>query len=202
MSRLIACLSLLLLAACQSVMDTDVTRFHTTMPPVTGQTYTIQPEGPQIGSLEFLSYAGLAADALNRQGLIAAAPDGPPAQLVVLLHYGSAGSKTEVYSDIQPAFGGWRSWGGWGVGGSFPIYEDRTSSYTVFYQMLEVAIFDGPQWRAGTRLPMFQGRAIGQTGSKELNPAMPYLVEALFQTFPGTNGQTVHVRIPLEAAKH
>jgi hypothetical protein len=205
MTRLIALLSLFLLTACQAVLEADVTSFHGAALPVSGQSFTILPEGPQAGSLEFQSNAQLVANALVGRGFHAIPPDAQgaaSADLVVLMHYGTSGAKTEIFADIGPTFGAWGGWGGPRWGGGFggwgpPYYQDEATSYTTFYHVLELEIFDGQAWRANKRVGLFQGRAVGQTANREVNPAMPYLVQALFANFPGVSGQTVKVKVPL-----
>jgi len=58
-------------------------------------------------------------------------------------------------------------------------------------------MLDGPAWRRGERRAVFQGRAVADTGVREINVVVPYLVRALFDHFPGDNGQTVRVTVPV-----
>ncbi len=198
MKRLLACLSLvLLLGACQQTMDADVTRFHTVPANYAGQSFTILPDKNQAGSLEFQHYAELVAAALQAQGLRPLPHEGPPADLVVQMHYASLGNHTDYIYDPGPYWGGW-GWGGWGPGwGWGGYYDGSVSSYTLYAQMLDVEIFDGPAWRAGKREMAFEGRAVGQSEIRSLNVAMPYLVAALFRNFPGNSGQTIQVSVPI-----
>lgn len=197
MRRIFACLAaVLLLGACQQTLQADVTRFSTG-PALTGRSVAILPEPGQAGSLEFQHYAQLLAAVLPAHGLRPLPPAGPPADLVAFLHYGPAGSRTEYYTEPAPAWGamGWSphyGWGGWGGG-----YAEELHSTTTYSQQLEVAIYDGPAWRAGNHQMVWQGRALGNSGIHDLNSAMPYLVQALFQDFPGVSGQTVRLALPV-----
>ena len=190
MTRILGSLWMLaLLCGCQSSVSAYVTRFNSLNGPATGQTFTILPESDQAGSLEFQHVAVLVADALAAQGFQPVPHDGSPADYAVFLRYGSAGARTQIY-DWGPGWGpGWRHWGP----APYPTYE----AYTLYSQFLEVTMLDGPTWRRGERQTAFQGRAIADTGVREINVVVAYLVRALFDHFPGANGQTVRVTVPV-----
>lgn len=180
---------LLLLCGCQETISATVTRFNALPQPLPAQSFTIVPQGLQVGDLEFQHAAALVAAALERYGFRPAPRgDKSPTDLVVLLQYGPAGSRTQI---IDYGYGpGWRSW--WG----FPPYD----FYTLYAQFLNVDILDGPAWRRGEQRMVFQGRAITETGVREINVVLPYLVDALFQRFPGLNGETIRVTVPVTDA--
>ncbi|HXP95275.1 MAG TPA: DUF4136 domain-containing protein [Telmatospirillum sp.] len=192
MRRFLAgCSLILLLAACQPVLRADVTRFYSLPPPPTGQSFAIAPDAGQSGDLEFQRYALLMSNALQSKGFVLAAPQGAAADLVAVLHYGNIGSHTEIYSEPAPA---WGRPGGWGWRG----YPPEINSYTVYSLFVDLALFDGPAWRAGERRMLFQARALGDSGVRDVNSAMPSLVRALLSDFPGANGLTVRVSVPLD----
>jgi hypothetical protein len=172
-------------------MRADVTRFYTLPPMPTGQSFAIAPDPGQAGDLEFQHYSVLVSDALQSKGFRSAAPQAAAADVVAVLHYGNSGSHTEIYSDPAPGWGrpGWWGWHG---------YPPEINSYTLYSQYVDLALFDGPAWRSGERRMLFQGRALGDSSVHELNNAMPYLVKALLQDFPGANGQTVRVTVALD----
>lgn len=187
-------LLLLLLCGCQQTISAMVTRFNALPPTLSATaTFAIVPQGPQAGNLEFQHTAALVALALQRYGF-RPVPENASADLVVLLKYGPVGARTEVI-DYGPA---WYGYGygygpGWYPGWGFPPYE----VYTRYTQYLEVDILDGPAWRRGERRMVFQGRAYADTGVQEFNLVVPYLVEALFTNFPGVNGETIRVKVPV-----
>ena len=192
MKSVVALLSLaLLLAGCESAMQAEVTQFSGAAPLPAGRNFVVSAEPPQSGSLEFQHYAGLVGGALQDHGFKAAAP-GVNADLVVLIHYGSAGNHTELLPD--PAWG----WGGWGHRHGAPFGPDAESR-TYYGEMLEVEIFDGAAWRSNVRTMLYQGRAVGDATVNEISAAVPPLVTALFTHFPGNSGQTERVLVPLPA---
>ncbi|MTJ81176.1 MAG: DUF4136 domain-containing protein [Telmatospirillum sp.] len=183
------------LAACQPQLQAEVTRFYSVPPVTPGRTFAVAPEGPQASDLEFQHYAAQIGAALQSKGFLLAAPGPDRADVIAVLHYGTYASRTEVYSDPGPAWGhpGWWGWRGYPYG-----YPPQINSTTIYPEYLDVALFDGAAWRAGERKALFQGRVVGDSGVRDLNAAMPSLIKALFQEFPGANGQTVHVTVPID----
>ena len=191
MKPVVAALSLvLMLGGCAATMQTDVTQFTAGAPLPVGRTFAVAAEPDQSGSLEFQHYAGLVGAALQDHGFKAAAP-GAQADLMVVVHYGSDGNHTELWTD--PAWGGYgfRHRGLWG--GAYGPSE----STTYYTEMLEVQIFDGTAWRTNTRTMLYQGRAIGDSTVNEISAAVPGLVKALFTHFPGNSGQTEHITVEI-----
>lgn len=190
MKRAIVGLFLLfLLGACQQRISATVTRFYTLPPPPYNQAFTILPEPYQAGDLEFQHVAGQVAAALSSYGFKPVPSDGPPADYVVFVHYGPGGARTQIV-DFGPPFAGpwWRH----------PYYYPEFATYALYTQYVEVEMLDGPAWRRKERQMVFQGRAVAETGVREFNVVLPYLVQALFKDFPGANGQTVRVVVPVK----
>lgn len=193
------------LAACgPQLVSSDVTRFHSQLPPP-GQSFTILPDTDQRGSLEFQSYAEQVANALTAQGYRAISANGPTADLVVFLRYGVEPGRTEVRT--TPIYGsagyGWGPYPhyGYGLGLGMPLGPDyETTTITKFTRYLAMDIYDGPGFRAGGRQKLFEGRAVSEGTGRDLVVVMPYLVRALFNNFPGPSGQTVKVQVPVEGS--
>jgi hypothetical protein len=197
----------LLLGACTTpIIQSDVTRFN-----ALGNTqslgFTIVPDQGQVSSLEFQDYATLVANALSAQGWRPVAPGGP-ADSVVSLHWGLGPPETVVWQSPSAVYGGMGSngsyggmsyggWPGWynghvgyGFYDPFPYWE--TSSITTYPKWLSVRISEKNSNRV-----LFEGRAVAEGTRREIAPVMPYLVQALFTGFPGTNGSTVRVEMPV-----
>jgi len=190
MKPVIAVLSLaLLLGGCAATLQADVTQFTGAAPLPPGRSFAVAAEPDQSGNLEFQHYAALVGGALQDRGFTAA-PPGAPADLMVVVHYGSAGNHTELFND--PAWGG-----GWGWRHRGPYPYGPTESQTFYSEMLEVQIFDGAAWRGNTRTMLYQGRAVGDTTVNDVSAAVPALVKALFTHFPGNGGQTERVVVQL-----
>jgi hypothetical protein len=182
--HLIILLGGLLLAACTPNLSADVTRFNN-LAAASGQTFTILPDQAQVGSLEFQSLADRVAGELTNYGFQAVPATGP-SDFVVFVHYGSPGARQQVVY-----------WGGrppWPRGPyPYPPYD----VYWLFSHFVDVEMVEGPAWRRGERRSVFQGRAITETTARETNVILPYLVRALFTNFPGNNGQTMRISVPM-----
>jgi len=182
-------LFVLALGACQQRVTATVTRFTTLPPPPIDQSFAIVPDPAQAGNLEFEQTAARVGTALAGLGFHTVPPD-RPADYAVFVRFGPAGARTEIIDYGPPMIGPyWRR--------PYPYYYPQYASYTLYAAFLEVDMLDGPAWRRGERKMAFQGRAVTETGIREFNVVIPYLVQALFDHFPGLNGETVHVVIPM-----
>lgn len=197
MRRLAALALILLLTACTTpIVQTDVTRFND-LTPTAWLSFTIIPEPAQMGGLEFQDYATQVANALTAQGWRPIAPGGA-ADTMVTLHWGvgppdtvSWQSPSSVYSGF--GVGGFGHHSGYGAGfgyDPFPYWESR--SITTYPRWLSVRITESK-----SRKVLFEGRAVADGTRREITPVMPYLVQALFTGFPGANGTTVRVNVPI-----
>ena len=200
MSRYVFALVLPLLfglAGCgPTLVRADVTRFTTLPPGGSGESFAMAPDAEQKGSLEFQHYAGLVAGQLIQRGW-RPAPGGANADMVVILHWGG-GSPGTVVSEVPADWGAWGGpgpWYGGGIPGPYPDWDVATE--TVWPKWLTVEIDDGTAWRAKDRRPVFESRATTSTHSQAIAPVMPYLIQAVFTNFPGGNGQTVRVNVPV-----
>jgi len=186
---------LLGLAGCgPTLVRADVTRFTTLPPAGRGESFAVAPDQGQKGSLEFQHYADLVVAQLIQRGW---RPAGANADAVVLLHWGG-GTPSTVVSEVPTDWGAWGGpgpWYGGGIPGPYPDWDVVTE--TLWPKWLTVEIDDGPAWRAKDRRPVFEGRATTATSNQAIAPVMPYLIQALFTNFPGANGQTVRVNLPV-----
>ncbi|MGE5545692.1 MAG: DUF4136 domain-containing protein [Solirubrobacterales bacterium] len=205
MPRFIVLLLVLVVAACGPTMvQTDVTRFHQ-LPIADGtRSFTILPDDGQRGSLEFQRYAELTANQLAAYGWHPV-PSSAQADAVAFLHWGIGPSRTEVWSSPSTVYGGygygwhhpyWYGGGAMPFGDPFPYWETQSATY--YPKWVSVEILDAAAWKAGQRLVLFEGRAVTESGGREITPLVPYLMRALFTGFPGASGRTVHVNVPLE----
>ncbi len=176
------------------LIDAEVTRYHDPEALAAGHSFTIAPVGEQVGSLEFQHFAEQVATALQASGLHAIPPDGGQADLVVHIRYGGSGVRTEVDTfgnpDVNPY-----TWY-WGPDGQF-VPNERVFIYPMYGHYLEVDLLDAAALHAGKTKMVFQGRSAEESDSHDINPVFPILVKVLFADFPGANGQTEHLRVPV-----
>lgn len=192
-----------MLAACgPTLVHTDVTRFHDLPPGVSPKSFTILPEQVQLGSLEFQRYAELVAAALEAQGW-RPVPSSADADTVVTLRWGVNEPNTIVSQSPSSMFstgigyGRRRSFYGAGIGMPLGGNDWDTRVVNSYPKWMEVTIVDAPAQRQGNRRVVFEGRAVAEDSRNEIAPVVPYLVQALFTAFPGANGSTVRVDVPV-----
>lgn len=179
----------LVLSGCASQVTSEVTRFHRAAPPQ-GETIAILPfDQRNAGSLEFASYASLVAAKLSAIGYTVVTSGTP--QLYARMDYSVGRGETRI-----------QSWSGNYVhyhfyyGHPHAYYlgsywnEPSVYAYTVFPRQLNVNIV---QVKDGSML--FEGKVKSYGVEAKLNDVMPYLVDAMFQNFPGESGVTRVVTI-------
>lgn len=194
-------LALALLMGCgPSVVSSNVLRFHTlTSPAGEGRTFAVLPDDTQRGSLEFRAYADMVAKRMRAQGFRQVGEDATP-QLVVQLYYAVDDGRTEIWTTPIYSYNDyWRRYYGGAAAWPSPYFDatgTNTNSTTIYTHRLELKIMDGASKRSGKREDVFEGRAVAERETRELVVTMPFLVEALFDNFPGQNGVPAIVRVP------
>jgi len=199
------------LSACAENINTQVSRYQA-MPAPQGQSFTVVPVGAMAttGGLEFQRYAGIVAQQLQARGYQPAA-SAQSANMVVQLGYSLDHGQVRVESD--PFYGSRFGYGGFGYS---PFFYPRFGRYgfgSPFYYGWDDPFFYGgagiDSWveyrsevdlhirAAGTGQPLFDGRAQARSYTNRLDVLVPNLVEALFTGFPGQNGETVKITIPV-----
>ena len=212
--RLMMWVVLLLLAGlgagCTTILSAQVTSFHRSGETFSGKRFEIVPDDRQRGQLEFDAYARQVGAALAAQGLVPAQQGS--AQLRVRIDYAVDAPRAVAYEQpvygyanvgpvwgLRPHYGPggvvYQSWGwsyplAWGVVGS------SVGQYRVWRHRLEVRIEE-----ASADAPkLFEGSASSSSRTDALPTLMPVLVHALFEKFPGPNGETRTVDVEVREA--
>jgi len=194
------------LTGCADSFRANVTRFHSTLPPpAQGESFAVMPDDPKnAGSLEFAHYADVVAQHLTGLGYVRAG-DPASAQLVVHLDYGVDKGTQRIRTSgpgpyYDPFWGpprfyrGWHTRYAWGFYDPFLWGDDfgDVESFTVYQSQLKLKIDKAGGGR------VFEGSAHAQSLSNHLTYLVPNLVEALFQNFPGQDGEDIRVTLPPE----
>ncbi len=197
----VATLGVAALAGCASTLSTQVTTFRNDFDAYAGKHYEIRPSAEQRDSLEFEAFASALRAALEREGMVRAAT-GEVADLAVMMRYSVTPSQAATRAGGGTigigAGGGGFSMGslGVGVGISLPLGGGRDAEVVGYRREVQVQIDRlGDQ---GSRV--FEGKAVSDGSSASLAPVMPAMLRALFDRFPGANGTTRVVEVPLEGA--
>ncbi|MFQ5534503.1 MAG: DUF4136 domain-containing protein [Sphingomonadales bacterium] len=189
----------LVVASCANKMTSEVTRFHKLAAPA-GETVRIMPkDSAKQGSLEFREYAQLIGDRLGAFGYRPAAPGATP-DLLVRVDY-KVGEGQVVTRGYPYGYGYAGHFGHHGHHGhhgfhgfyGYPYYGGYGArSITVYPRKLEMDIV-----RQDTSETIFEGVVDSVGRNKHLNQVMHYLVQAMFDGFPGQHGVTHRVTIKL-----
>ncbi|CAM5191073.1 hypothetical protein CDEF62S_06017 [Castellaniella defragrans] len=188
---LLAVFLALSLGGCASVFSAQVSRYQQWPQGTEGATYWIEPDGAQRNNLQFETYADTVRAALGPTGLVEASSAGQ-ARFVVHMEYSSPRERVWTQRPVDPYFGPgpfYRPWR-WGYYG--PMVEDVIVD--VYRMTLSVRIDD----RSQQGREVYRATAIATSGRDQLGAAMPYLARALFDQFPGRNGEVIQVRYPLK----
>ncbi|NLD53353.1 MAG: hypothetical protein GX652_01655 [Burkholderiaceae bacterium] len=189
-----------LLCGCASTLTSEVTSFHRLEDGLSGERFVVVPSESQAGSLEFETYAGFVREALVGHGLL----DGGIGDSADALRVGMAysvdggssvvgsGTRGEVGIGVGAGTGGF-SMGGIGIGFGIPIGGSREAT-TTWRRTLTVTI-DRPRGAGAGRV--FEATAVSQGQTAAITPVMQAMVQAIFRDFPGRNGVTRIVEVPL-----
>ncbi|OWT67908.1 MULTISPECIES: DUF4136 domain-containing protein [unclassified Achromobacter] len=196
------CLAMLalVLAGCATTdtVSARVTSFQHWPDNATGQTYRFVVANPtQENNLEYQSYQDMVRAGIGATGLVEAAK-GVPARFNVSFTYGVVQTQVTVRRPYDPYFyGGYPGfYGPRGYWGGFGGYwgPDWVDVPTVAYRnTLTVVIRDSANGGA----EVYRATAYSVSGSERLLQAMPYLVRAIFDQFPGNNGSERRVEFPV-----
>ena len=173
-----------LLSGCAAPgVTSNVTVFHTLTGAETNKTYMVEATPEQSNNLEFSSYVTQLNQELQHRGFTMVNKD--PA-LKVSLNYGTT---TTVASSLQPTpfYGpyGFRQGPYYGSGWT-------TSVDTVFLHEAQVSIS-----RVADGKAIYTVRSRLLSANPELSLSMEYLLDSAFQNFPGKNGTTETVTLPI-----
>lgn len=173
------------LAGCASTFSATVTQFQAWPEHVQEASYRIVAQGGQINNLEFEAVADAVRASLGAIGLVQAEPRSP-ARFDIHLEYG-----TTVTQSVAPGYAGPFP-DGWAMGGYYGgwpgvFYAPPVVNYPVQVNKntLSVRITDAQsQGRE-----VYRSSALNFSDSENFIQVMPWLVRAVFDNFPGNNGQ-------------
>jgi hypothetical protein len=215
---LTAVVALVALAGCASpkFVTSDVTRYHALTESPQGRTFAIVAlDDDQETSFAFKQFADQINQRLSALGLKQYGGGGGPAgaDYVVTLRYAVYGPSADVrtrWSGFGPrarfgfGYGYGPYWGGgpFGYMGYDPFWDDHLDVETrqLFTRRVEVNIFKGATFGTERKERVFEGRAVSSGLSAQIEPVMPYILDAIFQEFPGRSGETKVVSVEVPAS--
>ena len=196
----IAFVGLLALSACTTTkyVVSDVTRFHELPGSGNGASFAIVPsDDDQQTSLAFKTFSDVVADALQARGLQAFSGDGSSPDYVVTFSYDVEGPSPDTYSRYGAGrygfgygFGYYGRYGGFGYG---PGNDVRTKQ--IYIRRVDLDIFEGPSYGTDSAKRVFEGHAVSEGTTNQVEPVLPYMIQAIFRDFPGASGESVKVKV-------
>ncbi len=187
--------AVLVLTGCASTtLAARVTSFQQWPADAQGQPYRFVPtDVSQNNNLEYQTYQDMVRAGIGVTGVVEAQGSVKP-RFEVSFKYGSTQTQIMVRQSYSPYFyGGYRygsdpRWGGnWG-----PNWVDLPS--VVYRNSLSLEIHDNAHGGA----EVYRSSAYIITEHEDLLQTMPYLVQAIFDNFPGNNGAERHIDYPLK----
>lgn len=193
-------LAVLTTACAAPSWSAKLTRYQQWPTATSGDTYYIKSSPDKSNSLQYQSFADSVRASIGVTGLVQA-PDLKAARFVVQMDYGNPQEQSWV-PQFADSFYGPSAWGigrgyyapndGWG-GGFFYSPNVVNVPVTVYKNYLNVIITDNQNSGA----EVYRATAVSYSYSDNLDQQMPFLSQAIFDGFPGNNGQVIDIRYPL-----
>lgn len=207
--------ALVALSSCasQKYVVSDVTRFHTMSAAPSGQTFAIVAlDDEQEQSIAFRQFGDQINARLSQLGLRQYNGSGGPsaADYVVTLRYAIYGPTPDVRtrsSGFSGRFGFWYGPAYWRSGpfgyggyGYDPFWDDQyTDTQQLFTRRVELNVYRGSSYESEHKERVFEGRAVSSGLNGQIEPVMPYILDAIFKDFPGRSGETKTVSVEVPA---
>lgn len=212
----VAAAAVLALAGCAGpkFVTSDVTRYHALTEAPQGKTFAIVAlDDDQESSFAFKEFGDLINQRLSALGLRQYTGGGGPtgADYVVTLRYAVYGPSADVrtrWSGFGPrghfgfgyGYGPYWGRGPFGFTGYDPFWDDQIDIETrqLFTRRVEVNMFEGDSFNSERKERVFEGRAVSSGINGQIEPVMPYILDAIFRDFPGRSGENrvVSVEVP------
>ncbi|MDG1995499.1 MAG: DUF4136 domain-containing protein, partial [Emcibacteraceae bacterium] len=184
--------ALLLLASCANNIKSNVTRFHQ-LPPANGQSIEVISIDPALQqSIEFGTYADMIGSQLGSYGYTSAT-DGKSHYIAEISYSieNARGVIVENSSPISVGVGvGGGSRRGTSVGMGISTSFGSGSRKEEYVNRLHMNIIN-----LATTERVFEGHAENTTNNPNLSQSMPFLINAMFENFPGESGATNTVTV-------
>jgi hypothetical protein len=190
--------AVVVLAGCAVAVPARVTTFQEWPADTAGATWQFDSSTKQQDSLEYRNYADMIRSAMGPVGLVEA-KNGQVPRFTVAFSYGMDPVQVVIEHPYDPywgpyGYGGWggrgRFRGGFGYGWGAP-YPPTWSSTMVDASRSYLRVEIRDERRNHTKV--YESTATNTGSGDSLPKVMPYLVRAIFDGFPDTNGQVREV---------
>ncbi len=191
-----------LLSGCASQLSARVTQYQQWPADAVGASYYVSIPESSPNKLQQQSYADSIRGAMGATGLVEAA-NADTARFEVVFDVSSPVEQRWVRREADPYPFGWgiNPWFGgfyghhWGWNAGMMMAPTAvTVPVQVYNNTLRVTIRD----KSANRADVFQATAVQVSESNQIDAVLPYLAQAIFDDFPGTNGKVRDVTYDLE----
>ncbi|WP_322995332.1 DUF4136 domain-containing protein [Castellaniella sp.] len=183
----------MVLSGCSNVFSAQLTRYQQWPEQTVGAYYWIAPDATQQNNLQFQTYADTVRAAMGSAGLVEAQSQAQ-ARFIVHMDYVSQEKQGWRQETVDPFF--YSGAYGRGFGLAYPWMSGQmVQSVPVVFTEYRLSVRLDDQNQQGREVYRASATTRGQTGQQ--GAVMPYLARALFDQFPGRNGQEIQVRYPL-----
>lgn len=206
--RMAALAVMLLCGGCASYFGAEVTAYHQAEPALPGLSFRLAPDAQQENSLEFQTYAAQVRQALLAHGLRETGSSRPDVRVALdyTIDHGrpvnysqpnyayvfqgyrqvahqrtDANGQVVTYWETEPLYG-------------YDLVGYSTYQRTVFRKQARVTL-TSTHPLPGRPARLYEGTVVSDSEDSALNNAVPLMLRALFQDFPGPNGVTHRVEI-------
>ena len=184
----------LVLSGCATKIQSNVTRFNKLEKNSAGVygTYSIFVPKDKTSSLEFSAYADLVKKELNSRGF-KEDPSPETSNFSVFFNYSvrSGGQVTTTYTPPAQIAGNSAFARGFNSASQGSSVSSEDYVRTV---LLSIAKFS----KGAAPETVFEATLVSEGSTGQINVVMPTFVKALFQEFPGNNGESIRVVLPVE----
>lgn len=179
----------LLVTGCAARFEADVTRFNDMAAAPAGQSVAVVAKRQDFDkSIEFERYASEIQNRLLAEGFTAPR-DGEAPVIFAEVDYGVGQGKPALRDNDNPVSvgvgvaGGSRGGLGVGLSTGFGIGGGSSApSYMRYFTLILSRADDGRR--------IFEGRVVSEGKSTDIAKVMPLMIDAMFENFPGANGET------------
>ena len=196
-------ISIIFFTNCTSTkyLVSDVTKYHDMSRVIEDKTFTVKSKNLESGeTLAFENYSGIIVDYLENIGWKKSSEPGGNEDYIVVLNWFVDGPISDVSSrssNFNYSFRYGNPYGfGYGVG--YP-YDSRTKTRQLYSRNVEIIIYNAESYKSDNPGRLFESSASSLGSNAQINAVMPFIIESIFQDFPGVSGQTKTVRVDIPA---
>jgi len=194
-------ISILFFTNCTSTkyLISDVTKYHSMDRIIEDKTFVIKSEKLEGGeTLAFDYYSETIEEYLEDMGWRRLSERNQNTDFIVILNWSVDGPISDISSKSSNFHYSFRYGNpyGFGYGVGYP-YDTRTKTKQLYSRNVEIVIYNAISYDTEKPVRIFESSASSLGSNAQINAVMPFIIESIFQDFPGVSGQTKTVRVDI-----